>query len=89
MADFSKQWCEIHDPNMPWDFDIEVEAEAIPKGYYKPMICEGFGFLGIGVDIDGNIEIFGTRKIVDQAFATYPMSFRRVYDYQTGQVLFG
>ena len=39
-------------------------------------------------DKNGNIEIFGTRKIVDQASATYPMSFRRVYDYQTGQVLF-
>jgi hypothetical protein len=35
-----------------------VEAETIPKGYYKPMICEGFGFMGIGVNIDGNIEIF-------------------------------
>jgi hypothetical protein len=22
MADFSKQWCEINDPDMPWDFDI-------------------------------------------------------------------
>ena len=58
MAEFSKQYCEIYDEDFPWDFDIEVEAEAIPKGYYKPMICEGFGFLGIGVDIDGNIEVF-------------------------------
>ena len=24
------------------------------------MICKGFGFLGIGVDIDGNIEVFLT-----------------------------
>lgn len=60
MAEFSKQYCEIYDEDFPWDFDIEVEAEAIPKGYYKPMICEGFGFLGIGVNIDGNIEVFLT-----------------------------
>jgi len=58
MAEFSKQYCEIYDEGFPWDFDIEVEAETIPKGYYKPMICEGFGFMGIGVNIDGNIEIF-------------------------------
>ena len=26
MADFSKQWCESYDPDMPWDFDIIEEA---------------------------------------------------------------
>ena len=26
MADFSKQWCEINDPEMPYDFDILEEA---------------------------------------------------------------
>ena len=54
MADFSKQWAELYDPKFPWDFDIETEAEAIPKGYYKPMICEGFGFIAIEVGLDGN-----------------------------------
>jgi hypothetical protein len=57
MAEFSKQYCEIYDEEFNWDFDIEVEAETIPKGYYKPIICEGFGFSGIGVRLDGNIEI--------------------------------
>ncbi len=57
MADFSKQWCEIYDPEMPWDFDIEEVAETIPKGHYKPIICEGFGFSGIGVRLNGDIEI--------------------------------
>jgi hypothetical protein len=57
MADFSKQWCDIYDPEMPWDFDIEAEAENIPKGHYKPMICEGFGFYGIGVRLNGDIEL--------------------------------
>ena len=58
MAEFSKQWAEIYDPEFPWDFDIEEIANEIPKGYYKPIICEGFGFLGIGVKLDGDIEIF-------------------------------
>ncbi len=57
MADFSKQWAEIYDTEFPWDFDIEVEAEAIPKGYYKPMICEGFGFIAIEVGLDGEIYL--------------------------------
>ncbi len=57
MADFSKQWCDINDPEMPWDFDIEAEAENIPKGHYKPIICEGFGFSGIGVRLNGDIEL--------------------------------
>jgi hypothetical protein len=58
MAEFSKQYCEIYDEGFPWDFDIEEIADNIPKGHYKPIICEGFGFLGIGVDLNGNIEIF-------------------------------
>ena len=57
MADFSKQWAELYDSEFPWDFDIEVEAETIPKGYYKPMICEGFGFIAIEVGLDGNIYL--------------------------------
>jgi hypothetical protein len=57
MAEFSKQWAELYDPEFPWDFDIEEEAANIPKGYYKPIICEGFGFSGIGIRLDGSIEI--------------------------------
>lgn len=57
MADFSKQWAEVYDTEFPWDFDIEVEAESIPAGYYKPMICEGFGFIAIEVGLDGEIYL--------------------------------
>jgi hypothetical protein len=57
MAEFSKQYCEIYEPEMDWDFDIDEIVESIPKGYYKPIICEGFGFSGIGVRLDGSIEI--------------------------------
>jgi len=62
MADFSKQWAELYDPEFPWDFDIEEIANEIPKGYYKPIICEGFGFLGIGVKLDGEIELYLTNS---------------------------
>jgi hypothetical protein len=57
MAEFSKQYCEIHDPEMSWDFDIEEIAAGIPRGYYKSIICEGFGFVGIGVGMNGDIQL--------------------------------
>lgn len=44
MADFSKQWCEANDPEMPWDFDIIEEYNKLQEGYFIPMICEGYGF---------------------------------------------
>ena len=47
MADFSKQWCNINDPDMPYDFDILEEFHKLPKNHYIPLICEGFGFLAI------------------------------------------
>lgn len=58
MAEFSKQYCEIKDPGFPWDFDIETEAETIPLGHYKPMICEGFGFTAISKEQDGTIMLY-------------------------------
>ena len=53
MADFSKQWCELNDPDMPWDFDIEEEGKKLKVDEYIPIICEGFGFLAIGKFVDG------------------------------------
>jgi hypothetical protein len=47
MADYSKQWCDINDPEMSFDFDIFEEFEKLPKNNYIPIICEGFGFLAI------------------------------------------
>ncbi len=40
-----------------------------------------------GFDKNGNIEIIGRRRIVAKD-AELPMSFRRVYDFDTGEVLF-
>ena len=58
MADFSKQWCELNDPEMPHDFDIEEVASKIEPEYYKGYICEGFGFTAIGKDKDNKIILY-------------------------------
>lgn len=58
MADFSKQWAEIFDPEFPWDFDIEEVAKNLVSGYHTPCICEGFGFISIGKDTEGTIILY-------------------------------
>jgi len=57
MASFSKQWCEINDPEMPWDFDILEIAGGLEPNYRLHYICEGFGFNFIGKDEDNNIML--------------------------------
>jgi len=57
MAEFSKQYCEIHDSEMPWDFDILEEAAKCKPNYSIPYICEGFGFIAIGRDEEGEIVL--------------------------------
>ena len=57
MAEFSKQYCESHNPNLGWDFDIDEIITEIPRGYYKSIICEGFGFIGIGIGMDGKTQL--------------------------------
>lgn len=53
MADFSKQWCEQNDPEMPHDFDIMEEYDKLKPGYMIPYICEGYGFLAIAKGHNG------------------------------------
>jgi hypothetical protein len=53
MADFSKQWCDINDPDMPSDFDIDEVFNKLKPNTYDNWICEGFGFAAIG-NMDGN-----------------------------------
>jgi hypothetical protein len=55
MAEFSKQYCENHDPEFPHDFDILEIAEGLENEFYTPIICEGYGFLAIGKDEKGEI----------------------------------
>ena len=57
MADFSKQCCELHDPQMVHDFDILEIAESMENGFYTSVICEGFGFAAIAKDETGQILI--------------------------------
>lgn len=57
MADFSKQWCEINDPEMPHDFDILEEAAKCKPNYSISYICEGFGFIAIGKDENDEIVL--------------------------------
>jgi hypothetical protein len=57
MAEFSKQWCELNDSDMPWDFDIEEVANKLTPEYCLPYICEGFGFTVVAKDKNGNIEL--------------------------------
>ncbi len=74
MADFSKQWAELYDSEFPWDFDIEAEAETIPKGYYKQMICEGSGFIAIEVGLDGKTYLIfdgGNNQIDKVEYETF------------------
>ena len=32
MADYSKQWCELNDPEMPHDFDLVEEYNKLQPG---------------------------------------------------------
>lgn len=57
MAEFSKQWAEINDPEFGWDFDIEEVSNQLDPNHYVPMICEGFGFIAIGKDNENKIML--------------------------------
>ena len=72
MADFSKQWCELNDQEMSWDFDILEEADKLEHNQFIPMICEGFGFVAIGKD-DSN-EIFLAVPMDDDTVMYKPYS---------------
>jgi len=63
MADFSKQYCERYDPELPWDFDIDEVFDDMPFSSFRPIICEGFGFFGLHKDVDGRLFcLFGTEE---------------------------
>ena len=58
MAEFSKQYCELHDSEMSHDFDIIEIADGLEPEHYTPIICEGFGFIAIGKN-ENNEAILG------------------------------
>ena len=57
MAEFSKQWVDINDPEFGWDFDIEEVTSQLNPNHYIPIICEGFGFIAIGKDAEDKIML--------------------------------
>ena len=58
MSEFSKQWCELNDPEMPSDFDIMDEFHKLKPDTYVPYICEGFGFSAIGKFADDVVKVY-------------------------------
>jgi hypothetical protein len=67
MAEFSKQYCELHEQEMEPDFDILQMANQVQPDHYIPIICEGFGFLAIGKNEEGEIILAfrGKDDIID------------------------
>ena len=58
MADYSKQWVEMNDHKMRWDFDIEAIAAEMKPGTINPYyICEGLGSVAIGKDENGVVHL--------------------------------
>ncbi len=48
MHNYSKQWSEVTDPGMPWQFDAIEEWNGLEIGGILPVACHGFGFIAIG-----------------------------------------
>lgn len=67
MAEFSKQYCELYETEMEPDFDILQMANQVQPDHYIPIICEGFGFLAIGKNEEGEIILAfrGKDDIID------------------------
>jgi hypothetical protein len=76
MADFSKQWCDQNDPDMPYDFDIIEEFKKLSEDNWIPIICEGYGFLGIA-NISGECKVLIDDKwiLFDDVINNYDLPF--------------
>ena len=57
MAEFCKQWAEKHDPEFGYDFDVLEIADTLEPNHYTSIICEGYGFIAIGKDGNGDIML--------------------------------
>ena len=59
MASFSKQYLQLSEwDSFPPDFDIDEIFTSLEKGFYRSIICEGFGILALGLDNDGNKLVY-------------------------------
>jgi len=70
MADFSKQYCELHDMGFDGDFDIMEEYHKLTPGNYVPYICEGFGFVAIGKSNDADETCMLAMPVDDASYGT-------------------
>ena len=70
MAEFSKQYCELHDMGFEGDFDIMEEYHRLTPGNYIPYICEGFGFIAIGKTEDSEEECILAMPVDGAPFGT-------------------
>lgn len=57
MADFSKEYCERYDFEMPHDFSVMEIFNELEPGFYQSCICEGYGFIAILKTRDGVCEV--------------------------------
>jgi hypothetical protein len=71
MAEFSKEYCEIWDPEFPYDFSIEEIAKDLDQGDYQSIICEGFGFVAIAVDNNEEIILAFVDKEENYMWVNY------------------
>ena len=55
MAIYSKQYCDLYDPSLEWEFDIEAIAQDMYREYFYPIVCEGLGFMCIHKDRYGKL----------------------------------
>ena len=58
MAEFSKQYCKNHNMGFDGDFDIFNEFSLLQNGYYVSIVCEGYGFIALRKDENGD-NFFG------------------------------
>jgi hypothetical protein len=70
MADFSKQYCELHDMGFDGDFDIMEEYHKLTPGNYVPYICEGYGFIAIGKFDDTDESCMLAMPVDDTSYGT-------------------
>lgn len=57
MAEFSKEYCDVWDPEFPYDFSVEEMAKELEAGNYQSIICEGFGFIAVAKDKNQQILV--------------------------------
>ena len=75
MAEFSKEWCDVYDPEgIKPDFSIEGVAKLLEDGWcVYGYVCEGFGICGIGKSDMGDTIVEFEDKWVD--FETFKLSY--------------